>query len=82
MGMFDYVKFECECPDCGCPVTEFQSKDGECDMVTLLPEDVKNFYTSCPCCKLWIEFSTMSENRETHWMNGSTPVRIVNGELV
>lgn len=56
MGMFDYVNYECECPECGGKVSGFQSKDGECLMDTLETKDVSNFYSSCDECGGWIEF--------------------------
>lgn len=56
MGMFDYVKYEANCKSCGKPLSNFQSKDGECMLSTLEPKDVKRFYTSCYNCKTWNEF--------------------------
>ena len=56
MGMFDYVKFECECPECREPLSGFQSKDGDCVLETVEPEKVRRWYTSCPACKHWIEY--------------------------
>jgi hypothetical protein len=52
MGMFDYVKYpETPCKNCGEPLTEFQSKDGPCELLTLLPADVNKFYEFCNNCK-------------------------------
>ena len=56
MGMFDYVDFECPCPACGATLDEFQSKSGPCDMATLKPWQVTNFYTTCSACDKWVEF--------------------------
>ena len=44
MGMFDYVNFKMPCPTCGTEVNEFQSKDLGCDMMTVEPEALMNFY--------------------------------------
>lgn len=41
MGMFDYVVYpETVCRTCGEPVTEYQSKDGECELKHLTPEQL------------------------------------------
>ena len=56
MGMFDYVDFECPCPSCGEPLSGFQSKSGSCDLRTLKPWQVTNFYASCESCDAWVEF--------------------------
>lgn len=55
MGMFDYVEYECECPACGTKVEDFQSKDGDCTLDTLQPDEVRNFYSSCKNCGIWID---------------------------
>jgi len=57
MGMFDWVHFEIDCPNCGSPVTGFQSTDFICIMETIEPDALQNFYSSCKECKAWIEFS-------------------------
>lgn len=56
MGMFDYVDFETTCPNCGKPLTGFQSKDLSCVLETVKPENVNFFYTSCDNCDTWVEF--------------------------
>lgn len=61
MGMFDYIDYECNCPDCGAVVKGFQSKDGFCVMETLKPSDVKSFYSSCDKCKVWLEFTVVKK---------------------
>ena len=55
MGMFDYVQYEAPCKKCGYILTEWQSKDGDCTLDTIQPEEVENLYTSCPECKTWNE---------------------------
>jgi len=57
MGMFDIIDYECKCPVCDNTVTGFQSKDGECLLLHLIPEEVDNFYSGCDVCKTWITFS-------------------------
>jgi len=54
MGMFDYVHYEMSCPGCLAPVTDWQSKDGPCQLETLEPHQVGYFYTHCACCGQWI----------------------------
>lgn len=56
MGMFDWINFKCPCPKCGQEVSGFQSKDRSCDLNTIEPDDVDNFYSSCDACKTWVEF--------------------------
>lgn len=34
---------------CGKEVRDFQSKDGPCDLRTLMPKDVDTFYATCDC---------------------------------
>ena len=52
MGMFDWVDFETECPNCGNLVDGFQSKDGPCELGTISPFSVDYFYSRCElCCK-------------------------------
>lgn len=57
MGVFDYVKFECDCPKCGEKVDDFQTKDGPCCMLTVEFYEVDNFYSYCPKCETWIDFT-------------------------
>ena len=56
MGMFDYVHFEMVCPKCAEMVRGFQSKDAGCNLDTIEPDGLQNFYTSCDACGAWIEF--------------------------
>lgn len=55
--MFDDIKFEIDCPKCGARVTGFQSKDGPCVLAELEFWEVDNFYSHCPKCETWIEFT-------------------------
>ena len=55
MGMFDYVEYEVDCVHCGAKVTGFQSKDGECSLVTLKVSEVRRFYSSCAVCGAWVD---------------------------
>ena len=56
MGMFDDVHFEMDCPKCGAHLNSFQSKSGHCELDTVEPDGLGNFYSSCRC-GAWIEFS-------------------------
>ena len=56
MGMFDNINYETTCPICDNKVSDFQSKDNECCMLNLNPEDVDYFYSSCGKCGCWITF--------------------------
>ena len=55
MGMFDNVRYEEPCWRCGKVLTDWQSKDGPCELLTLEPKDVYSFYTYCEC-GAWNEF--------------------------
>lgn len=56
MGLFDYVKYEAPCWNCGKILTKFQSKDADCTLTEVTPSDVKNFYNCCPNCFAWNEY--------------------------
>jgi len=61
MGMYDDVEFNEEvCPDCGKDIT-FQSKSGECDLKTIAPNTVENFYGYCFDCGICIDYTTMEK---------------------
>jgi len=55
--MYDDIKYEMGCPNCGNKVDDFQSKDGPCILTTLEFWEVSNFYASCLNCGHWIEFN-------------------------
>lgn len=55
--MFDYIDYEEKCLKCGALVNDFQSKDGPCDLIKLKPWQVNSFYSFCPNCKTWIEYT-------------------------
>ena len=56
MGLFNYVKFTAPCWKCGAELTEWQSKDGNCWMVTVRPDEVQQFYEQCRECKTWNQY--------------------------
>lgn len=56
MGMYDIVEFSAPCFKCPEILTDWQSKDGPCDLQTLQPYEVKRMYTKCPRCKSWNEY--------------------------
>lgn len=55
MSMFDWVDYEETC-SCGEVIEGFQSKDGECQMVTYKPWNVRSFYSNCDKCDKWVEY--------------------------
>ena len=63
MGMFDYIRFKMECPNCKTLMKDFQSKDGGCFMYLLNFWEVNNFYDSCGKCRTWVEFTLKLKNR-------------------
>ncbi len=58
MGMFDHVIGipQLQCPKCGGPLGEWQSKDGPCEFAEVHFTHLRNFYTSCRACRAWVEF--------------------------
>lgn len=56
MGMYDNVEYRAKCFKCGNMLTDWQSKDGECELATIKPHEVERFYTSCPECGFWNEY--------------------------
>lgn len=61
MGLFDWVDFEMDCPNCGHKLKEFQTKDGDNYMNTVDAFYVDRFYTACDNCGMWIEFLRKSK---------------------
>lgn len=57
MGMFDYVNYAMDCPTCGRHIAVFQTKDLGCNLDTVEPTSVANFYAYCDHCESWIEFN-------------------------
>ena len=64
MGMFDYVAYEAPCKKCGAPLTNWQSKDGDCVMERISFRDVRHFYTSCNTCGTWNEYRVIPPEGE------------------
>jgi len=56
MGMYDNVKFESKCRNCGYILDKWQTKDKECLLRTYEAKDVNNFYTICDDCGEWHEY--------------------------
>ena len=58
MGMFDWITHvpETDCPNCGEPLSGWQSKDGKCQLKSIPYWHVDVFYTSCDNCNEWVEF--------------------------
>ncbi len=54
--MFDYVNYKADCKKCGEPLKDFQTKNSKCEMETVEPSQVDNFYTSCDKCKTWHDY--------------------------
>lgn len=57
MGMFDWVDFKVSCPACGAEVVGFQTQDRDCFLETIPPDGLNCFYSHCPDCSEWIEFT-------------------------
>jgi len=64
MGCFDYVYHKTTCPNCGCEIDEFQTKDGSRSFETLGLREVNNFYSSCKC-GFWLEYKRKPNTYKT-----------------
>lgn len=51
MGMFDYVDAPPVTCKCGATVSEWQSKDGPCELLRLSVDSVNTYYGICRTCK-------------------------------
>lgn len=56
MGMFDYIRYEMECPVCKHTIKGFQSKDKDCELEMLDFWEVDYFYSVCDYCGTFVEF--------------------------
>ena len=57
MGVFDYVRYEADCPHCGKRLTEFQTKDGDPWLNTVEPKEVWEWYALCDECGAFVTFA-------------------------
>lgn len=60
MGLFNYVDYKMNCPECGHLIDGFQTKDESIVplyMKHVTFDQVSRFYSSCGNCGLWIEFA-------------------------
>ncbi len=57
MGMFDFVRYTANCEKCGEPLKDFQSKDGECLLKVIRPDQEDYFYSICEKCHTWHDFT-------------------------
>jgi hypothetical protein len=59
MGIFNYVDYKMNCPECFHLITDFQTKDESivslC-METVSLNQISRFHGSCNNCGLWINF--------------------------
>ena len=66
--MFDYVKppREIACPECGHPLRDFQTKDGDCYLNTVTDlSEIDHFYTSCDKCRTWVDFVRKVDRKDS-----------------
>lgn len=57
MGLYDIVTFEIKCPTCGVEISQFQTKESDCELGKSDWHKVNNFYALCGKCGTWIEFT-------------------------
>ncbi len=61
MGMFDYVDYTDNCPNCNNLLRGFQTKDLDNQLRHLKPVQVRQFWTECDKCKIWLEYEVIPE---------------------
>lgn len=61
MGLYDYVKYSMNCPNCGEKVDQFQTNDSTCEMKEVNFWEIDKFYDSCENCNTWIEFNRIEK---------------------
>ena len=54
MSLFDSVKYEKPCPECGEIVANWQTKEGHGGFEVIEPYEVESFYGWCQNCGAWI----------------------------
>ena len=66
MGMFDFVNVPepIQCPQCGAPLSGWQSKDADCLMEMVELSTVLHFYTACRKCNSFIEYFRKQKSGE------------------
>jgi hypothetical protein len=52
-----------ECPICGHPLSDFETKDGPGSYIILSYRDVDKFYSKCSNCHSLIEFSLRNPDK-------------------
>lgn len=63
MGMYNWVDFEIECPNCGGKIDSFQSKPWNGKLERLDPWNVEEeFHDGCDQCGAWIEYVRKSND--------------------
>ena len=68
MGMFDQVEVPPaynKCPFCDAELSDWQSKDGPCELKLLQYYEVDQFYTSCDSCSSWIQYDYTKRHNRT-----------------
>ena len=78
MGMFDYVNVKLPCSTCGELITEFQSKDSDCELGNIHPCRVDCFYSSCDNIKCSNRGTWVQYNRTNHTDTEMSPEDHVN----
>ena len=62
MKHIDYVQVDerVECPICGNPLNNYETKDGPGSLITIPYRDIDKFYSHCDHCHNLIEFTLIA----------------------
>ena len=63
MGMFDYVRFQYPCKNCGITLDEWQTKHGPMSLETIELCEINRglVYTNCDICDTWNQYRVLVE---------------------
>ena len=64
MGMYDEINVDIKCPKCGANDVTWQSKNYMCNLDTIDPDKVQEFYTHCDKCDTFITYRRGEKKEE------------------
>lgn len=75
MGLFDWVKYEAPCINCGYILTGWQTKTYKNCLETIEPWQARNMHCPCPNYKTWNECKIEAETEVVVKSIKITPVK-------
>ncbi len=64
MGMYDEINVDIKCPKCGANDVSWQSKNYLCNLDTIDPDKVQEFYTHCDKCDTFTTYRRGEKKEE------------------